>query len=118
MRTDEKRKSQRIGTLNLISYACLDQDNHIFKQGMGRTLNVSEGGILMETHVRMDSEGEVLLSIAMEEELMDFRGKVSYCSARADGKFESGIEFKELDEIRTGFLKQFILLFKGQQRQW
>ena len=39
MPTKEKRKHARINSLNL-SYVCLDENNKIIKQGMGRTLNV------------------------------------------------------------------------------
>jgi hypothetical protein len=44
MDTQEKRKHARFNSLNL-SYVCLDENNQVIKQGMGRTLNVSESGI-------------------------------------------------------------------------
>ena len=71
MASENKRKYQRIRSLNL-SYICLDENNNIVKQGMGRTLNISESGILLETHFPIESEYSVLLTIALKEDLLEF----------------------------------------------
>ncbi len=115
MTADEKRKNLRIDSHNLLSYVCLDENNLELTQGMGRTLNVSEGGILMETHIYMDPRHMMSLTIAMEDDIMDIKGKITYCKKREDGKFETGIRFIETDEAKVKFLKQFIIIFKGQE---
>jgi c-di-GMP-binding flagellar brake protein YcgR len=115
MAADEKRIDQRVESANLLSYTCLDENNHEMMQGMGRTLNVSEGGILLETHVAISPQYIVSLTMALEDELMDFKGKVAHSKKRADGKFESGIEFIEMDEEKQVFFKQYILMFRRQQ---
>lgn len=114
MNTPEKRKYPRIDTHNLVSYVCLDEKNHISGAGMGRTLNVSEGGILLETHIPINVHPAVSLTIGLEDELMNIKGKVTYLKKRADGKFENGIQFLESDERKLRFLKQFITLFTGE----
>ena len=115
MAADEKRIDQRVESANLLSYTCLDENNNEMMQGMGRTLNVSEGGILLETHIAVNPQYIVSLTVALEDELMDFKGKIAHSKKRADGKFESGIEFIEMDEEKQVFFKQYILLFRGQQ---
>ena len=115
MATDEQRINQRIESSNLLSYICLDDNNHEMMQGMGRTLNVSEGGILLETHVSIDPHYIVSLTMALEDDLVDFKGKIAYSRKRADGKFESGIEFIEMDEEKHRFFKQYILIFRRQE---
>jgi len=115
MTTGERRKGIRVDTPNLLAYLCLDKDKKRVFQGMGRTLNVSEGGILLETHVPIDPQHTVLLTIAMEEDLMHFKGKIIHSHSREDGRFESGIGFVELDEQKRRFLRQYILIFKGQE---
>jgi len=112
--TDEKRIATRIESSNLLSYVCLDENNHEMMQGMGRTLNVSEGGILLETHVPIDPHHIVSLTIALENDLMDLKGKIAYSRKQEDGKFESGIEFMEMDEEKRRFIRQYILIFRGQ----
>ncbi len=114
MVTDEKRIATRIESSNLLSYVCLDENNHEMMQGMGRTLNVSEGGILLETHVPIDPHHIVSLTIALENDLMDLKGKIAYSRKQEDGKFESGIEFMEMDEEKRRFIRQYILIFRGQ----
>ena len=114
MATDEQRIDQRIESSNLLSYICFDENKHEMMQGMGRTLNVSEGGILLETHVPIDPHYIVSLTMALEDDLMDFKGKIVYSRKRDDGKLESGIEFIEMDEEKHQFFKQYILFFRGQ----
>jgi hypothetical protein len=113
MRDIEKRKHPRIGTHNLVSYLCLDEEGLAVGEGMGRTLNVSEGGILLETHAALDPYKAVSLTIALEDEIMEIRGKVAFSKRRDDGKFETGMEFQERDDAKIAFLKQFITIFKG-----
>ena len=84
---------------------------------MGRTLNVSEGGILLETHVPIDPRHTVLLTIAMEEDLMHFKGKIAHTKEREDGRFESGVEFLEMDAQKHRFLKQYMVIFKGEENK-
>jgi len=115
MATDEKRIDARTESSNLLSYVCLDDNNHELMQGMGRTLNVSEGGISLETHVPIDPHHIVSLTIALENDLMDFKGKIAHSRKREDEKFESGIDFIEMDEEKRWFLRQYILIFRGQE---
>ena len=115
MTSKNKRKHDRIESLNL-SYICLDENNHEMMQGMGRTLNVSEGGILLETHVALDPQYSVSLTIALEDDLMVFKGKITHFRKREDGKYESGIEFIEMDEVKRRFFRQYILIFRGQDK--
>ena len=118
MNSDRKRKDERIHSTNLLTYFCVDENNQTILQGMGRTLNVSEGGILLETHVPIDSQHIVCLTIGMEEDLMHFRGKIAHSKRREDGKYESGVEFIEMDERKRRFLKQYIIIFTGQENNY
>jgi len=115
MAPDEKRIDPRIESSNLLSYICLDENNHEMMQGMGRTLNVSEGGILLETHVPIYPHHIVSLTMALEDDLMDFKGKIAYSRKREDGRFESGIEFIEMDEEKQRFYRQYILIFRDKK---
>ena len=82
---------------------------------MGRTLNVSEGGILMETHISLEPQNRVSLTMSLGDELMDIEGKVAFCHERDDGKFENRIRFMELDEAKRILLKQFFVIFQGEK---
>ena len=107
MNSENKRKHERIQSLNL-SYICLDEDQNIVKQGMGRTLNISESGILLETHFPIEPKHILQLTISLEEDLLDIQGKPVHIRSNKEGKYEIGIEFFELDQKSAEVLKEFI----------
>ena len=107
MTSKNKRKHERIKSLNL-SYVCLDEDENIIKQGMGRTLNISESGILLETHFPIEPEHLIQLTISLEEDLLDLKGKPVHVRSNDEGVYEIGIQFIELDQNAANVLKRFI----------
>jgi c-di-GMP-binding flagellar brake protein YcgR len=115
MTIDGKRKDPRIPSSNLISYMVRDQNDQGIMQGMGRTLNVSEGGILLETHIPLDPHHVVTLTIALEDELIEFKDRIAHSTKREDGGFTSGITFMEMNEEKRRYLRQYCTLFKGQE---
>ena len=113
MTSDNKRKHQRIPSLNL-SYICLDENNNIIKQGMGRTLNISESGILLETHFPIEPQYLVLMTIALEEDLLEIKGKPIHARSNETGEFEVGIEFLEPDQDSIRLLQNFISKYESR----
>jgi hypothetical protein len=111
----EKRLTRRIGSRNILYYLCLDPDQNVLTQGMGRTLNLSEMGILLETHIFIRPEHLLFLTIGLEDELMDFTGEVTHSHEREDGMYETGIKFFEMTEAKREFLKQYLSLIEGQE---
>ncbi|MCU0591444.1 MAG: PilZ domain-containing protein [Desulfobacterales bacterium] len=107
MKNDEKRKHQRFSSLNL-SYVCLDEDQKAVKQGMGRTLNLSESGILLETHFPISEEHHVILSIGLGEDLVDLRGRPVHVRATGQGSYEIGIEFIDPPETALRSVRLFV----------
>ena len=84
---------------------------------MGRTLDISVGGILLETHAPIDLQHTILLSIGLQDAVSDIAGEVVYCRERSPGKFESGINFQEKDESELSVLKEYIRAFKEQGKE-
>ena len=107
MTSEDKRKYQRIASLNL-SYLCLDENDNIVKQGMGRTLNISESGILLEINFPVKLEYSIQLTIALKEDLLEMKGKPIHVQSKGTGKFEVGIEFLEPDRESIRLLESFI----------
>ena len=107
MTSEDKRKHQRIPSLNL-SYICLDENNNIVKEGMGRTLNISESGILLETQFPIELEYLVIMTIALQEDLLEIKGKPIHSQSNETGGFEVGIEFLEPNQDSIRLLKNFI----------
>ncbi len=111
MMENDKRRHTRINSLNL-SYVLIDENNEVVRQSMGRTLNVSETGILLETHFPIDTRYLVLLSVGLENNLIDIKGEVIYSRPGQKERFETGINFLEIDEPASQVLKAFIKAFQ------
>ena len=111
MVTNEKRHCPRIQALNLISYSCIGESEKIESQGMGRTLNISEEGILIETYVSIDPKYSIALSIGLEDELINITGQIIFSQPGKNEKFEAGIEFLETDESTLDVLRKYIKAF-------
>ena len=107
MTSENQRKHERIQSLNL-SYICLDEDQNIVKQGMGRTLNISESGILLETHFPIESNHTIQLTVSLEEDLLDIKGNPVHVKSLDEGKYQIGIKFVDLDENDAKTLQNFI----------
>lgn len=116
MTTKDKRIHPRTDFLNLISYVCIDENNNEVTQGMGRTLNVSEGGILLETHVEIDQQYTVALAIGLENNLINIKGKVVFPRHGKEGIFETGIQFLDMDKTTRRTFKKYIKAFKEQKQ--
>ena len=111
---NERRHHPRISALNLISYSCIDSTESVLAQGMGRTLNVSEGGILLETHVAIDPKYTIELAIGLEDELVNIKGSIVYSAPGKNEKYEAGIEFFDTDDATIEILKKYIKIFSEQ----
>jgi len=114
MTTENRRKHVRINALNLISYSCIDETVQAVAQGMGRTLNVSQDGILLETHVPIDPKHTVALAIGLEDDLINIKGRVVFSMAGGEERFEAGIEFIDTDEAALEVIKKYIKAFREQ----
>lgn len=107
----ENRRFKRFDSGNLLSYVCVDENDKVVQQGMGKTLDVSEGGILLETHVAINADYLILLSIGFGDEMADIKGNVIYSRKRDDKMVESGIKFLNVTVEGLNVLKAFIEKF-------
>ena len=103
----EKRKSPRIGSINL-SYICLDKQNNVLQQAMGRTLNISEGGFLIETHFPIKDEYTLIASIGLEDDTIDIKGKIIHCQSLGDGKYIAGVEITSIEDADRSLWVNFV----------
>jgi hypothetical protein len=118
------RRYNRIDSLNLIHYMCYDEESQIVSQGMGRTLNVSRGGVLLETHVPLEQGYIISMTVGIDDQTMELQGKVVHCKMRGERRFESGIEFllanQEAIDILTRHIhamKEKIISEKAEERE-
>jgi len=113
MANSEKRQHTRFDSLNLLHYA-IPGEGVPHEQGMGRTLNVSVTGILLETHQPMEVDQTVGLTIGLEEELVVIQGKTMHCKPAGSERYVTGIHFLEMPPEPLAVLIKYIELFESQ----
>ncbi len=116
MASNEKRLYPRYDSLNL-SYVCVDENGDIVNEGIGRTLNVSERGILLETHFQIKPGQRVSVTIAIEDDLLDVTGNVARSTGGKNDMYEAGIEFTDMDAAARQHLKKYIAYFQSVVQQ-
>ena len=62
----------------------------------GRTLDISPGGIRLELYHHLPLRTVVALTLALDDELIDVRGRVVYLEEIDDERCAMGIQFTEM----------------------
>jgi len=108
---NEKRKHSRVDSIYLLNYVHRDEDDNALYQGMGRTINVSESGIMLETHVALNQADVVDVVVGLKEDMVPIRGKVVFTQTTENGRFRSGIQFLSIDTAALETLRRYIEAF-------
>ena len=109
----EKRKHSRVDSIYLLSYVNLDENDKELVQGMGRTINVSESGIMLETHVAFKENDRVDVVVGIKEDMVTIRGKVIFTRTTETGRYQSGIEFLTIEDASLETLRRYIEAFNN-----
>lgn len=112
MITSEKRKYNRIQSKNLLSFEIIGSSGNTIDRSIGCTRNVSESGLLLETHLPVRQGRTVLVSIGFEEEIMELKGKIVYVRPRSGKRYYAGLEFFAIDRKDQKKLKRCLELFE------
>ena len=113
----DRRKHQRINTINLISYAAIDDTGRWIFKGICRALNISRGGILLETACPIESGGLSIMTVDMDDNLIEIKGELIYCCKSDTAKYHSGIKFIGTDEQIIKFVAEIIKVYNLREKQ-
>jgi c-di-GMP-binding flagellar brake protein YcgR len=114
--TTERRRFIRPEALNLLDYLVVDDQGRQGEYSMGRTLNIGEGGILMETHIPLPVGQQVMITLGLEDTLVDVMGKILYATYDA-GRHQNGIEFSNVAENDRKILDQYVEEFHKNYKE-
>lgn len=121
MQDPKRRKFERNRALNLVDYIILDEDGRRLSRGMGRTRNVSEGGLLLETHRPLQDGQIVLITLGLKEDTVQLRGKIMHqeppASFSEDTRYCAGVKFTATNKQGMEALKKYIMALRGSNRQ-
>ena len=106
-----KPRHKRLETLNLASLSHKDSDGRIDLEIVGRTLDLSEGGMLLECSQTVPSENkEVEVILGIREHVIKVKGEIVHMRDLEDENIGLGIAFKDLSEddaqIISGFMNE------------
>jgi c-di-GMP-binding flagellar brake protein YcgR len=106
-----QRQYARVETCNLISYACIDDQGTMIKQGMGKALDISQNGLMLESGYPIESEYISLMSADPDDRLVNIVGKVAYTRRSRTGSYKIGIRFTGSHEENVRFATSLIKTF-------
>jgi hypothetical protein len=113
----DKREYPRVETRNVVSYVCLDKKGSEIGEGMGETLNISQGGILLKSSSPIESEFILLMSIDFENNIMEIKGKVAHSKKDKSGKYETGISFLGTRDENIQIIKKFVKTYHSRKNK-
>ncbi len=114
MKQDERRKHRRIKTDNLMSYVCLDNDGNELGQGIGIAVDVSQGGLLLESHSPIDANKILLAFVDADNEVIEINGDIAYRKETKMGKFQAGVSFCESYEKIKKYIIKMVKAYNMQ----
>ncbi len=112
---EENRRYKRVDSINLLSYVSLDEDGKPLEQGMGRTLNISQGGLLIETQVPIEAKYILLMAVDIQDHLIKIKGKVAYSKEVEKKLFHTGVRFIESNEKIREIVVEMVKVFTKQR---
>lgn len=94
----ERRRFVRIESLNLLSYSlCVDDKIESYGQ-MGRTLDVSLGGLLIQTNETFPIGTILEIKIGIKENIIRVLGRIVHSREVDEGLYDLGIEFVNVSD--------------------
>ncbi len=97
-------------SLHLLDYLVIDREGKQTTYSMGRTLDVCENGLKLEVTHAVSPDDTLLITIGLEENLIDLTGEVKHCEQEAH-RFILGIEFSDISDEGNRILREYILAF-------
>ncbi|MGD2126605.1 MAG: PilZ domain-containing protein [Desulfobacteraceae bacterium] len=117
----KRRKYDRKKTLNLVDYVVLGEGGEQVSRGMGRTRNVSEGGLLLETYHPLNAGQEVLITLGLQDDLVELKGRIVHLEPPVPPSEKdrhcSGVEFTGVDKQGLQILRRYIEAISALQKK-
>ncbi|MEJ2524903.1 MAG: PilZ domain-containing protein [Desulfuromonadales bacterium] len=107
----DRRKAERHYALNFLDYEVLDDSGKVVGRGMGRTLDVSEAGLRLETGHFLEAGQRLRLTLSLENDLIQVTGRVVHSQPKTDPLCSCGILFIAFaEEDQRRYQKHFAAL--------
>ncbi len=104
-----KTRPKRLETLNLVSFTHRDSDGRVDLEVVGRTLDLSKGGILLEISQPVPSENrQVEVTLGIRDSVIQVNGEIVHQRELQDDNIGLGIAFRNLSESDARIIGDFL----------
>jgi hypothetical protein len=110
--SEERRKWPRVLAEHLVSYAHFDEQGEPDDVGMARTLDLSEGGILLEMTHPLEDGSAVEIKMVSGERILRAQGEVVHSAALPPGRWHVGVRFTEIPDGDLGAIAREVAKFR------
>jgi hypothetical protein len=105
----KKLRHKRLETLNLVSFTHKDPEGRVDLEVVGRTLDLSEGGIFLEIpQLVPEGNTEVDVTLGIREHVINTIGEIVHQRELGNGHFGLGIAFKNLSDEDSLVISRFL----------
>lgn len=108
MSEGELRKNPRFPSLNLVSFTSFNQKGNLDTHSYSKTLNLSEGGMLLEMRKPPDLDSLINLSLGIGENIIQVQGKIVRREKVDGSKFAVGVSFLNINEHDRKILQKYL----------
>ena len=99
----------------MFSYVCKDDDGRPIDEGMGTTVDVSQGGIMIETSRPIDAKNILLVTVDKDKKILEIEGKVVHTRTIGPAKHLTGIEFMGSRKEVMTVVKNLVIQFHSRK---
>ena len=107
----ERRKNTRVETSNHILYESMDNEGQMVSRSMGKAINISRSGIMLETPDPIEAVNVTLVTVDLENNLIEMTGRLIYCRETDSGMYQAGFSFIGSDKEMAKFAVTLIKLY-------
>ena len=109
MSQGSKSRHKRLESLNLVSLSHKDDKGQVDLEVVGRTLDLSEGGILLEIHQALPSENRMAeVTLGIREHVIQTTGEIVHQRELDSGHIGLGIAFRDISEKDAAVITRFL----------
>ncbi|MFC1854084.1 PilZ domain-containing protein [candidate division CSSED10-310 bacterium] len=100
------RKYPRVSTSNLLYFEFVDTDGQSKIQSHGKTVSLSEGGMLFQADRVIANGTEIDIQFTLSEHLISAKGEVIYHLTKSGDHYDIGVRFTEIDDDNKIFIRE------------
>jgi hypothetical protein len=107
----ERREHTRVETSNHILYEIMENEGQIVSRSMGKAINISPSGIMLETPGPIEAVNVTLVTVDLENNLIEMTSSLIYCRETESGMYQTGFCFIGSYKEKAKFAAKLIKLY-------